>query len=301
MSPFRIRAFAGCALIFVMSTHGDARAAGKREAERPFVEATRIAAPKQVGEFTLEGTRFDEETKENGAQIRYSLSAHPDIRFDLFVFPAGEMPQEKAVARAVEEFVGGLEGAQRQGYFEDLRILDTADFRIEPARTSDVPEAAADHPLVEALLTPDPIVGKRLDLRYRSRQGREGETTPMMSRGYLFHKQLYYFKGRITVPAAQIAPEEFASLSDRAMRELVPAVVVSNVGECAEVTIAIPRDAIDKKDDTIGDLLMSQLGGAMAQQAHRNCYRSRAEARAAEPDNADVVTIEYDADDWGDP
>lgn len=298
MNTSLARIIAGCALFFGTLAHGDTEAAGKRGSDRAFIEETRIAAPKRVGEFVLEGTRFDEATKENGVQVRYALSSHPDIRFDLFIFPAGDMPHDKAVGRAVDEFVAGLEGAQKQGYFEDLRILDTSDFRIDPAQGDGESRIVASDPAITELLNPRPIVGKRLDLRYRSHPSDGTESTPMLSRGYLFHKQLYYFKGRITTPAAQISAEDFASLSDRAMRELVPAVVASNIGGCAEVTIELPRSGSDQDDETIGALLLSQLTGALADKSDRNCYRSRSDARAEEPKGAEVETIEYDADDW---
>ena len=80
--------------------------------------------------------------------------------------------------------------------------------------------------------------------------------------------------------------------------ELVPAVQASNIGGCASVEIVVDKETATKGGGTIGDLLMQMVGESL-DGIHRNCYETRAEAKASEPKQAEIITIEYDPDDWG--
>lgn len=287
---------------------------------RPFVEQTRIAAPKRVGEFVLEDADYDPETKSSGTLLRYVVNDHPELHIDLFVYPAGDMPHDDAVKAGMKEFQASLDAAVKAGYYSDLRVLDTTDFEIAPspaatdeppasssaASPSDDPKAgtsgeAPRSPELEAMLaalTPKPIVGRRMDLRYRMPTEARGEPVPMYSRGYLFHRQLYYFKGRISAPESEIDRVAFESLTDRAIRSLVPAVAASNIGGCSQMSISIDRKAMDE-GGSIGDLLLQIIGGSDTG-IERHCFDSRDEAIEEEPKDATILVIDYAPSDWDD-
>lgn len=276
-----------------------------KDGTQPFIVETRIAAPKRVGEFELESTYYDPATKHAGASLRYLLPDHPEIRFDLFVYPAGDMPHDTAMTSGMKDFVASFDAGVQMKYYADLKIVDTVDFEIAPRtetpvrqeETKAAPESEADA-IIAAALAPKPISSKRIKLRYTMRMDETGEMVPMRSRGYLFYKQLYYFKGRISVAESRMDQATFETLSDRAMRELVPAVQASNIGGCASVEIVVDKETATKGGGTIGDLLM-QMAGESLDGIHRNCHETRAEAKASEPKQAEIITIEYDPDDWG--
>ena len=286
----------------------DARSGKDKDAAQPFIVETRIAAPKRVGEFQLESTYYDPATKHAGASLRYLLPDHPEIRFDLFVYPAGEMPYDTAMTSGMKDFVDSFDAGVKMKYYSDLKIVDIVDFDIGPKTETTAPQEnkpAANTPpeseadaIIEAALTPKPVSGKRIDLRYTMRMDETGETVPMRSRGYLFYRQLYYFKGRISVAESRADQATFDTLSDRAMRELVPAVQASNIGGCAKTEIVIGGKALDGGKAGI-DALMSQMIGQMADSNGKHCFADRAHATASEPDKAEIITIEYDPDDWG--
>ena len=276
-----------------------------KDGTQPFIVETRIAAPKRVGEFELESADYDPATKHAGASLRYLLPDHPEIRFDLFVYPAGDMPHDTAMTSGMKDFVASFDAGVQLKYYTDLKIVDTVDFEIAPRTETPVrqeekevaPESEADA-IIAAALAPKPISSKRIELRYTMRMDETGEMVPMRSRGYLFYKQLYYFKGRISVAEARMDQATFETLSDRAMRELVPAVQASNIGGCASVEIVVDKETATKGGGTIGDLLMQMVGESL-DGIHRNCHETRAEAKASEPKQAEIITIEYDPDDWG--
>ncbi len=313
--------FAVIALALGLSSTGvtaiaEARDKAPSQAEaRAFIEQTRIAAPKRVGEFVLGKTEYDPETKSSGAFLRYDIPDRPDLHIDLFIYPAGDLPHDDAVKAGMKDFRASLDAAAKAGYYDDLRVLDTTDFEIPPppaatdevatpsdasGSTSPPDRNAARDPEIEtmlAALAPKPIVGRRMDLRYRMPIGAQGEPVPMYSRGYLFHRQLYYFKGRISAPESQIDRTTFESLTDRAMRTLVPAVVASNIGGCSQVSITLDRKSIDK-DASIADLLLQMIGGS-DMGIERHCFETREEAMEEEPKDATIVVIDYDPSDWG--
>lgn len=283
-----------------------------KDAEQPFVAETRIAAPKRIGEFELESSHFDPAAKHAGASFRYQLPDHPQIRFDLFVYPAGDMPLDTAITAGMKNFVESFDAGVKVKYYEDLKILDTIAFEIPPEydasepddETSETSPTAAEseadakrQALVEAALAPKPIAGKRIDLRYTMRMHDTGEMVPMRSHGYLFYKQLYYFKGRISVAESLMDQVMFDTLSDRAMRELVPAVRAANIGSCSNTQIVLGGDDLPEGEAGI-DAMVAQLLGQVADSAGHSCHASRADARKFEPDNADIITIEYGPDDW---
>ena len=280
-----------------------------KEETQPFIVETRISAPKRVGEFVLEQSAYDPAAKYAGASFRYLLPQHPEIRFDLFVYPAGDMPPDAALQAGMKAFVKSFDAGVKMKYYNDLEIVDTVAFDILPnafgPATQDKLSAAATNAssnadaVLDAALAPKPLAGKRIDLRYKINMEETGDMVPMRSRGYLFYKHLYFFKGRISVAESRMDQATYESLSDRAMRELVPAVRATNIGGCARSAISLTEDDLDREKDE----LMMQILGALTSKTAHNCYASIKDAQRVQMDlddkDAEIVTIEYDAKDWG--
>ncbi len=289
----------------------EAKGRKDKDAAQPFIVESRISAPKRVGEFLLEKSYYDPSEKYAGASFRYELPDHPEIRFDLFVYPAGDMRQDTALKAGMEAFVKSFDARVKLKYYSELKIIDSVAFDISPSSNSQIsqredPSAPAEamigadarrKAIVEASLAPKPLSGKRIDLRYNIQMEGTGETVPMRSRGYLFYKQLYYFKGRISVAESRLDQAMYEALSDRAMRELVPAVRATNIGGCAKTDIVLGGKDLPEGEAGI-DQVMAQLLDQVIDKSSRNCHATRAEAKAEESGSDEVITIEYAPDDW---
>lgn len=309
-----------CMLVIAMAlaiASQPAGAKGRKDKEetQPFIVETRISAPKRVGEFMLEQSAYDPASKYAGASFRYLLPQYPEIRFDLFVYPAGDMPPDTALKAGMKAFVESFDAGVKLKYYNDLEIVDTVAFDIlpkgfKPAAQDKESAESADvssktdvqrDTVLDAALAPKPLAGKRIDLRYRLNMEETGDMIRMRSRGYLFYKQLYFFKGRISVAESRMDHATYETLSDRAMRELVPAVRATNIGGCARSAISFTEDDLDRDKD---ELMMQILGTLTSKTAH-NCHASIVDAQRIQTDldekNAEVVIIEYDAKDWGEP
>lgn len=312
----RLACLLAIAIVFAAASQpAEAKKRKGEEAAQPFIVETRISAPRRVGDFVLEQSAYDPATKYAGASFRYLLPQHPEIRFDLFVYAAGDMPTEAALKAGMENFVESFDAGVKLKYYNDLEIVDTVAFTIPPkdfepakedhgsaasAEASGEADTRSDADFMAAL-APKPLAGQRIDLRYRLNMKETGDMVPMRSRGYLFYKQLYFFKGRISVAESRMDQATYETLSDRAMRELVPAVQATNIGGCARSAIGFTGDDLGR--DSNG--LMTQILGALTSKTADNCHASIEDARRSQTHldegNAEVVTIEYDAKDWGDP
>ena len=317
------------AIIAAMSQTTKAADSKDREAERAFVEKTLISVPKRVGEFILEGTSYSSEEKFSGASLQYGHPDHPEIRFSLFVYPAGKMSQERAMDSGIKVFRASLDEGVKIKFFRDLKVLDTSDFsmplRTEPG-TKTNPAAAAAQPAIghaasdgsdKAQNTPSSdatdetlpsgllaliessrtLKGQRLSLSYEIKDDATGEQIPMRSRGYLFYRQMYYFKGRISAAISQSDESEFSSMSDRAMRELIPAIEALNIGGCSSISVYVNAEESDEKKRA--DDLMASLLQASSDQQARNCASEvETDKYATEHPDAEIITIEFAPDDW---
>jgi hypothetical protein len=273
------------------------------DAEQPFIAETRIVAPRRVGDFALEQTRYDDKTKYAGVALRYAHADHPEIRIDLFVYPAGDIPVERALKTELKDFRESLQSGVKLGYFSDLRELGVDDFEIRPeptAETGDAPQAGT--PAADNASAPDataPLPGKRLRLHYMFVDPESGERHPMRSRGYLAYRQLYYFKARITAAESQVDEDTFSAVADRAMRTLTLAVQAYNIGACAEKSFVLgPMPAKDAVD--LDDALLKALLGDPDTPNTDNC-RARLDPEEWAKVSADafVETITFTAEDWG--
>jgi hypothetical protein len=303
-------------------------AADKRQKPRAFVEQSAIVAPKRIGEFVLEGSQQWPEQKFAGVQFRYQLPGHEELRIDVFVYPHGDMPEAKALETGMDGFRDTFEDAIQRGYFKEFRIVSDEPFRLETAAVADARPAAEQAPAATSPSSAstsaetdvgdddrlDRAIAERLAASAKAANGRQGrrmllsyripdpdmqgQQIEMRSMGYLFYRQLYLFKGRISAAGSQIDDAEFQILADRAMRTLIPAIQAFNAGACAQVAVAIDPD--DDSKARAETMILDMISGMNAR-IERNCSErlDTPEFEAASRD-AEVRRIDYEPGDWGD-
>jgi len=295
-----------------------APASARDTPKQPFIARTHVVAPLKVGDFVLEGTRYDPANKLAGVAIRYFLPGQEETRIDLFVYPHGQGDSENALDHGMRDFRATLEAAEQAGYYRGMTVADAVEFDIPlPSALPDAAEPAetAAEPPTAATADPDPaetgriamlaellgegrrIDGRMIELAYDYPGQAEGEWLPMHSRGYLLYRHLYFFKGRISAASSRIDAAAFAALADRAMRELVPAVQAYNIGSCGDTTITIDSNL---SGEDAADMFMRQLVAAQTRSEASNCHAEPDPAElAALAEGAEVVAIEYAPGDWG--
>lgn len=295
-------------------------AAADQAQPQAFIERTLVIAPHRVGEFVLEGSHYDPAHRFAGVSLRYALPGSDEIRIDLFVYPVGQGGIEETLDRGMRDFRGTLDAAQQAGYYRALAVAEAVEFDIPlapppaggegtgdgPAAPLQASAAAGGHEdedseedaaaLATLLGAYRHVDGRMLELAYEYPGQAQDEWLPMHSRGYLLYRHLHFFKGRVSAAASRIDHATFAALADRAMHELVPAVQAYNVGSCGDTTIHVD---VKLPERDMGDMLMRELVAAQARSDFSNCRRRADDAElAALSRDAEVVMIEYAADDW---
>ena len=278
----------------------DAKAAGDMAAHT-FIETSFLIAPEKVGDFQLEDTSYDEANKHAGAGFRYALKDHQETRFDVFVYPAGRMAETEALTHGMADFRSSFDAAEQAGYYRDVQIVDESEFPLRvPEKPAVTHEAGDTSPSAGAAMDPEKTTILRSLLeadrpdgrRLRMRMVLLPQDVPMRSDGYLFYKQLYFFKVRASAAQDRIDQDSFQALADMAARTLVPAIEVANVGSCANVVVNIDKDAAAKE---VGDALMTQVAAHQSE----NCFMNEAAAGiGGKSRDARVVGIRFDPSDW---
>jgi hypothetical protein len=262
----------------------------KPAAPRPLIERSYLVAPEKIGELVLEDVQYDPANRYSGARFRYGMPGHQETRFDLFVYPAGRSPQATAVAAGMKAFREDLKAAEDAGVYRDVRILGEEDFALDPdkARASTPAKGADMDARLVAIMNGASPMGRRLRMEYLHTPG----DIAMHSNGYLFHRQLFFFKARISAARDRIAAKDFLPLADDAARAMVAAVDAFNLGGCANQTITLDPDADP-------DALAEALVASAAEGLGENCITQAGDADLAKKSRgARVVTIEFAADDW---
>lgn len=322
------RALAAAIALCAFAVSADAKdkdAKDSRE-QQPFIAETHVIAPERVGEFVLEGRqRFDNNDKFGGVAFRYQHPDYPQLRIDLFVYPIGEREADALLDSGMRDFLASMRPAVEAGMYRDVKETDTIEFDIDlsddatktektasktkppsEGKRGTSPEKGADSgnakdSEIEALFTrmsasSHHIDGRRMTLSYDYHSDASNEWFPMRSRTYLFYRHLHYFKGRISAAASQIDEANFAAFTDRAMRELVPAVQAFNIGACANATIYVNTDA---PEEQAADQLMRSFAETTARLARINCHSpDEKETLTDLGRDAAVETFVYSSDDW---
>lgn len=276
------------ALLLTLYLLAFAATAAPAAAERPFIESSYVIAPYQVEDFTLERSSYDPDDRSAGAGFSYRSRRAPDVAISLFVYPAGLAEPQVALKRGMQALQGDLTQAVASGIYAQLQVLDQAPFALSAEAAPAKPANSIDAAVIRAIAEASQLHGQRLrlDLLNVSR----GQ--PLHSSAYLFYKQLYFFKLRISTDRTHLTREAFDTLADRAARSLVPALEVVNVGGCAGGTVYVDPDAAPEQGAIQLATQMTRLNGY-------NCLGSAAKADLqTRAGNASVIEIAYDAGDW---
>ncbi len=286
----------------------------------PFVLKSYIFAPEQAGASKLVDTSFDPDEKRAGAGFTYRDAAQPNAHISVFVYPLGAMNETVAMQRGMQDFRENLEFVQKHGIFSELKITGAAPFEAPRRVAGDTPVEASrppppagtplpstttadtgmaspghvrnalDERIARAIAEASPgdtLHGQRLQMQML----REG--TAYASLGYLFYKQLYLIKVRISVPAGTLDMTAFTTFGDRVVRAIVPRIETVNVGACGTIVLPAGNSAASSEDIAV------QLARDSTRVLADNCTAKVKEPELLARHHGDaVLAIHYDADDW---
>ncbi len=142
--------------------------------------------------------------------------------------------------------------------------------------------------MIAAIADAEPFVGETLQLSVDL----ASSGMPRLSNGYLVYTQLHYIKVRVSAAQQAIAQTRFDALADQAARALVPAIQVSNVGGCADLSVHLDAKATpDQGAVEMARQIKTHLGF--------NCHGSTRQAGIEElVKTAEVIEIAYDPSEW---
>ncbi len=201
------------------------------------------------------------------------------------------MALSTALDDGMRDFRGGIEQAIAAGQYTNLRLQDETEFslwdRAQPADESSTGDRNAAE-LMNVIFAASRPEGRKLPMTMNI----QPQDWPMHSVGYLFYKQLYYFKLRASAAQKRISDGDFQALADQAARTLVPAIEVVNVGDCANSVINVSTDA---STEEVAESLVTQ---ATTHQGY-NCHSTAEDAEMGKKrEHAKVIEISYSAQEW---
>lgn len=263
------------------------------QSTRAYVETSYLIAPHQVGEFKLIQTSYDPDNKYSGPGFRYQSQVHPEIRVDVYVYPAGRMEQAYALDTGMQGFHADLARAVDAGVYSDL-VVEEAAFALADKAQADALETGgdSDDPFAALLLAAEQEEshpeGRKLSMTLLAQPGGQA----MHSAGYLAYRQLYFFKLRASVLQDTIEAAPFHVFADRAARTLLPVIEAAHVGDCANSTLTINPDA------SAEDMAIALVKHSTRQLGY-NCHLDAEGAGiAAKSAQADVIDIHYEPQEW---
>ena len=305
-------------------------AAADEKAKKPqqaFIEKSLVQVPKKAGIYTLEKTTYEPEQFAAGVRTLYEVEGVPkEFTLSLFAYPQGRSKETETV----DAQIAGVEQVIRMqpDYSEILAgprtsfVVDAPKVTAPPKGKDDgrkqlitftgpakdatpatdeapKPDAktaapAADDDLAEFLretVAPPQTTGRRqaFDMRYKG--------VPTRSVGYVFYRNLFNIKLRVSVPADKMDAPAFNAAADAAAKVLVPLVDIQNFGDCGNITISLPTDSGKSKDEDANDtakLLMRELGRVQRE----NCASSQGRKQQAVPEGYERTEIVYPPEIW---
>lgn len=248
-----VLALAGCAAKPTRPAAPPPEADVAPEAARAFIERSLVLAPERVDKFTLVRIYDFEGRPDAGVGLRYQHADVPEMLLDLFVFPVGRVPRERALAYGMQSTRAELASAAAQGAYSDIRYGDEVAF--------DLRSVAADGRAGPAG-GPGPDNGRRQPFRYVREEG------PMDSLIFMFHRGLFLTKGRVSVLPTDLPGESFDRLANHAMATIVPAIEVRSTGACSSLTVEVDPAL---EGEPLQAQLMDRLMESQRQAEEENC------------------------------
>ena len=274
-----MRFICGLALAMLASSPALAKEGSSTKPESQFIDRSVVGYPTLAAGHALIEISYDADHFAGGVGLKYQIANAPaNLMFNVFVYPIGELPADRAMKAAMEEMQASFKYAEQQGLYSDVQVGTPVDFESpvsapsviedgdqaeketeEPAAKPQPPTGGkADAKMLEALrelVAPDRATGKKLTLSYTFNDA------PNQSLAYVFYHQLFLIKVRITLPMTDMDTGEFNRRMDQAVRELVPGVRIANFGTCGTMTVY--ADDLDKEKnggEDPGIQLIKQMG-----------------------------------------
>lgn len=266
--------------------------------ERPFIAASRVLAPHQVGAWRLVQARGFEGRPDAGVGLRYEHADHPDVRVDLFVYPAGRVDAATELDRGIAGMRGDIEAGVTSGNYARADFDAPVDFPIPrpppdpapPGRDPGAAPAGATAPV--AAPEAAPAAGHAGWATLPGRKFRvvlAWNLAEVESRAYLFYRGLFLYKGRISASRVTMPGEALDALADEAMAALVPAIRVDSTGGCHAQTVV--------HDPASGaEALAVALAHAQRRAQEERCGPALDEAV---PEGHHVMRLDFPASLWG--
>lgn len=174
-------------------------------AKPQFIEESRVIYPKSVAGFELVDVAYDPERVDIGVGLRYQMTEHPEVRIDLYIYPAGRMAESEAMEAGMKGLRDSIAQAVQAGYYTNVHTAPEKKLDLQ------VSEHTTLHGRMMSFdLTQDAV---RLE-----------------SRALLFYRFDYYYKLRASTDA--FAAAELDTVTINAARDLIPQVRVRNRGDC---------------------------------------------------------------------
>ena len=185
--------------------------------ERAWIEESRVIYPKKTEHFVLGEVSFDKKQVAVGVGLHYKHADHPDVGIDLFIYPAGAMPEAYAVKTGFDDMKDSIKLAEQYGRYENVHFGEEHDVDLPQ------PEAVPDEESGLAFV-PVPHHGRSLAFDYTS------DSVRFQSRALLFYRYDYWIKLRASTDAFE--DEKLDAVVADALPELIRDVRVRSRGAC---------------------------------------------------------------------
>nr|WP_233492633.1 hypothetical protein [Xanthomonas oryzae] len=285
----------GCRVVFFACTLGMAPVAlsatpdAPSASSRAYIETSYLAAPRNVGPFTLARSSYNPAAKISGGWIPLRDGGASGIEYRC-VRLSSRATRASRGHRARHERLsqGPRRGAHTRHLFAAERAGPEQLVLTSDDAPKNIPANAVDAKVIAAIADAEPIAGETLQLS----MDLASSGMPLLSNGYLVYTQLYYIKVRVSAAQQAIAQTRFDALADQAARALVPAIQVRNFGGCADLSVHLDAKATP-----------DQGAVEMARQSKThlglNCHGSTRQAGIEElVKTAEMIEIAYDPSEW---
>lgn len=304
-----MKTFAIGAILAGLATGTSAADAPAQAPLQPYVEESRISAPRAFETWSLDAPEYDPAQRLAGVVLRYRDAARPDMKITFVIHPAGDTPERKALGDEVDHVADTLQaGAARTGY-ADFRIADQSGFTVKmprrPAQSTTVaigPQpvpangvesvTVSPHPAStdQKLYPQPPLRGNRITVTYTDPKAGADGATPATKFVYVFVRHMYFVRGTVTFDGT--APDKaHRAEADRVIQGLVSSLEIENIGRCGDTSAYV------------GDVSTASVGlvlQAMDEMGWRGCTGTSRDATIRAPDaRNEVVAIRFEPGDWG--
>jgi hypothetical protein len=286
------------------------------KAQQQFIDRSVIDVPLQAGKFTLTGAQIDPKNVLYGAETAWSAEGAPrTLALNVFVYPLGEGDEVKVVQQQSEQVEAGVEAAEKQGDYSEVQVGERTPFLIVRAESTvgeengarkkafdPVPRPEPEEQTKNGDNPPDPDTDAILNALARNTSSPNSHGlrqafsfnkggVPTRSLSYVFHRHLFGFKIRASVPESDMDQASFEALADEAARWLVPQISVLNIGDCGVIEVPVPDKGADDK------AMAAIIIAGAAKVGNNNCS-SKEDPKATPPNGTRRLVIDYPADTW---